>query len=87
MHEAERVRGGERVAERLEDREHLGRRQRAALVDHVAQARTFDVLEDEIRPAVVERAVVERAHDVAMIEPLDRCQLALEPRRARRSIG
>ena len=38
MDEPEAVRSRERVAQRLEDLEHLVRRQRAALVDHVAQS-------------------------------------------------
>ena len=48
-------------------------------MNDIAQARAIDVFEDEERPPVAERAMIERAHDVTMIESLDRVELALEP--------
>src|SRR5262245_50952027 len=79
MDEARIVGDRERVTQRFEDREHLRGRKRAALVEHFAQAGSLDVLEDEVRPAIAERAVAEPAHDVGMVQALDRIELALEP--------
>ncbi len=86
MDEARVVSDREGVAQRLEDLHHLVRRQRAALDQDVAQARALQELEHEVRAAIGDGAVVERANHVLVAQALDGLELALEPRhRVRRA--
>ncbi len=80
MDEPRVVCDGERVAQRREHREHLSGRKRTALLQYLAQARPFEILEHEKRTAVGQRSVAERTDDVGMAEPFDRFLFALKSR-------
>ena len=76
--DAERVRGGERRADLVGDRQRLVERERAALVEQRLQRAAGDPLDDEERPAVGELAGLEDLGDVRVAQPIERRQVAAD---------